>query len=47
MWLILSVIQDDSGGKVNILGGDGICYCENKFCVNVCLILNRYRDRAL
>jgi hypothetical protein len=47
VWLILCVIQDDSGGKVNIFGGDKIGYYEKKVCMNMCLILNSYRDRAV
>ena len=31
-----SSIQDDSGGKVNILGGDSIGHCEKKSsCENI------------
>jgi hypothetical protein len=40
-------VQSDSGGKVNILGGDGISDCEKKVHMNTCLIVNRYRDTAL
>jgi hypothetical protein len=35
-------IQGDSGGNVNILGSD-----KKKFHVNVCLILNGCRGRAV
>jgi hypothetical protein len=34
-------IVDDSGGKVNILGGDNIGDCEKKIHMNMCRILNR------
>jgi hypothetical protein len=40
-------IQGDSGGKVNILGGDSIGHCEKKVHTNMCLILNGYQDRAV
>ena len=41
-------IQGDSGGKVYILGGDSIGHCEKKkVYLNMCLILNCYRDRAV
>jgi hypothetical protein len=39
-------IQGDSGGKVNILGGDSIGHCEKKVYVKICVILNCYRDRT-
>ena len=37
-------IQGDSGGKVNIFGGDSIGHCERKkmVYVDICLILNGY-----
>jgi hypothetical protein len=35
-------IQGDSGGKVDILGRDSIGPCEEKFPMNMCLILNGY-----
>jgi hypothetical protein len=40
-------IEGDSGGKTNILGEDFIGYCEKKLYINVSLILNCYRDRAV
>ena len=40
-------IQDDSGGKVNILGGDSIGHCEKTFHLSMGLILNGYRHRAV
>jgi hypothetical protein len=40
-------IQGDSGGKINTLGGDGIGHCEKTVSINICLILNGYRDRAV
>jgi hypothetical protein len=40
-------IQDDSGGMVNILGGDSVGHCgEKKVCLNMCLIVSGYRDRT-
>ena len=39
-------IQDDSGGRVSILGIDSIGRCENEVYMNACLILIGYRDRA-
>ena len=35
-------IQVDSGGMVNILGGDSVGYCGKKVRVNMCLIMNGY-----
>jgi hypothetical protein len=43
----INAIQGDVGGKVNILRGDNIGHCEKNVNMNMCLILNRYRDRAL
>ena len=43
-WLL---IQGDPGGKFNILGRDDMGYCEKKNYMNVCLILNGYRGRAV
>jgi hypothetical protein len=41
-------IQDDAGEKVNILGGDNVGDCERKkVYMNMCLIVNGYRDRAV
>jgi hypothetical protein len=37
-------IQGDSEGKVVILGGDSIGYCEKNVHINEGLILNGYRD---
>jgi hypothetical protein len=42
-----AVIQGDSGGKVNILGGDIMGHCEEKVHTNVCIIVNGYRGRAV
>jgi len=39
--------KNDSGGKVNILEGNSLGHCEEKFSINICLILNGYRNRAL
>ena len=42
---IYSFVQDDSGGNVNILGGDTIRHCGGKkVYLNMCLTLNGYRD---
>jgi hypothetical protein len=38
--------QGDSGGEVNISVGDSNGHCEKKVHMNMCLILNGYRDRA-
>jgi hypothetical protein len=41
-------MQDDSGGKVNILGDDNIDHCEKKKGqMTMCLILNVCRDTAV
>jgi hypothetical protein len=40
-------IQGDSGGKVNNMEGDRIGDCETKNHMDMCLILNGYRSRAL
>jgi hypothetical protein len=40
-------IVGDSGGQVNILGGDSISYYEKKVHMNMCLILNGYQDTAV
>ena len=39
--------QNDSGVKVNILEGNTVRHCEEKFRINVGLILNGNRNRAL
>ena len=39
-------IQDDSGGKINVLRSDGISYCEKNVNTNRYLILNGHRDRG-
>jgi hypothetical protein len=39
-------IQGDSGGKLNSLLGDSIGNCEKKLNMDMCLILNGYRDIA-
>jgi hypothetical protein len=47
-WILWpSVIQGDSGGKVDVLGGDSIGHCEEKLYMNTCLVLNCYRDTAV
>jgi hypothetical protein len=40
-------VHSDSGRKGSILGGDSIGHCEKKVNMNMCLILNGYRDRAV
>jgi hypothetical protein len=40
-------LQGDSGGKINILGGDSVGNCEKKVHMNMCAILNGYRDTAV
>jgi hypothetical protein len=41
-------IQGDSGGKVNILGCDIVGhYLIKMFVMNICLILNAYRNTAV
>ena len=40
-------IQGDSGGKVNILGGDSTGPCEKKGFIWRCLILKGYRGRVI
>jgi hypothetical protein len=40
-------IQGDSGEKVDILGGNSIGLCEKKNRMNMSLILNYYRGRAV
>jgi hypothetical protein len=40
-------IQSDSGGKVNILGGESIGHCEKRVHMNMCLIVNGCRERAV
>jgi hypothetical protein len=44
---IIVYVQDDSEGKVNILGGDSIGHCEEKVNKNTCLIPNGYPDTQL
>jgi hypothetical protein len=40
--------EGDSGGKVNILGGDSVGHFEKeKVYMNMCLIDSGYRDRAV
>ena len=40
--------KDDSGGNIDILGGDSISrHCEGKVHMNMCLILNGYWDTAV
>jgi hypothetical protein len=46
--LISRDMQSDPGGKIIVLGGDIIGHCEEeKVHMNLCLILNGYRDKAL
>ena len=40
-------IQGDSGGKVNFGGVISVGLHEKKVCMNMCLIQNGYRDRAV
>ena len=40
-------IQGDSGGTINILGGESMGHYEKKVHMNLCLILNSYRDRTV
>ena len=39
------LIHSDSGGKVNILGGDSVSHCARKVRMAMFVILNGYRDR--
>jgi len=45
--LTFKVIQGDSGGKVNILGCQGIGNCEKRFGMNTFVILHGYRNGAV
>jgi hypothetical protein len=40
-------IQGDSGGKINIVRCDSMGHYEKKVHMNLCLILNDYRDRTV
>jgi hypothetical protein len=40
-------IMGDLGGKVIILGADSMGHCEKKMHINVCVIMNAYRNRAV
>jgi hypothetical protein len=42
MYELMFYVQGDTGGNVNIIGGDSIVQCENKRFVKTCLILNGY-----
>jgi hypothetical protein len=43
-----TLIQDDSEGKVNILGGDSVSHCaKKKVRMTMFLILNGYGDRSV
>ena len=42
-----TLIQGDSGGKVNILGGDSMGHCEENVHTNMCIFVNGYRERAV
>jgi hypothetical protein len=39
--------QGNSGGKVNILGGNNIGHCEENVYMNMCLIRIDYQDKAI
>ena len=41
------VIQGDSGGKVIIVAGGSIGHCEKIIHMNMCVIVNGYRKRAV
>jgi hypothetical protein len=43
----LADIQGESEGTFNTSGGNSIGHCEGKVHMNVCLILNCYRDRTV
>jgi hypothetical protein len=45
--LIHWYIQGDSGGRINIFGGDSTGYFEKKLRMNMRLILNIYRDKVV
>jgi hypothetical protein len=45
--ILSTVIPCDSEGKANIFGGDTINHCDKKVHINVCLIVNGYRDTAV
>lgn len=45
VWPIMGNIQGDSGKRISILGGD-IGHSEKEVYMNMCLILNVYRDGA-
>ena len=40
-----TLIQGDSGGKLNISGGDSVSHSAKKFRLAMFLILNGYRER--
>jgi hypothetical protein len=40
-------IQGDSGEKVSILGGESISYGQKRLHMNMCLILNKHRDKVV
>ena len=40
-----TLIQGDSGGKANVLGGDSVGHCAIKVRMAMFVILNGYRDR--
>ena len=46
-YVTTNVIPGDSGGKVNILGGNSIGHCEKNVHMNMCLIPNGYRNRTV
>lgn len=47
--LNISIMQSDSGGQINILEGEGVLsvIVIKKLRMNMCLILNGCRDRAV
>ena len=44
---VITDIYGDSGEKVNIFECDSIGHCDKNIRINMCLILNRYRERAV
>jgi hypothetical protein len=40
-------VQDNLGGKINILGDDKTDHCVQFVLTNMCVILNSHRDRAV
>jgi hypothetical protein len=46
-WGKYTLIQDDSGGKFNILGGDSVGHCAKQVRMAIFIILNDYLDRVV